>query len=579
MVFCAPKASQENYQSKVTIENDIKHFDRGEVRYFDGVPVIKLEGSYYDMGLQYGVLMKKEMNRVGGEIDTFLDDVTASYPCYLRPVVPIVIKSMLKSIKKRFPAYYVEEIEGMSEGSGVDFYTLMFMAAGSSMMTSACSSIMVKLDDRIIHGRDFDWEPPMLGQYPAIVEYHPEGKKSFTCFSFVGFPGVIQAVNEEGLSMTLNIAYGMFEKNNKGLPITYKTREIMENASNLSEAGGVIRTYKTDEPGWMITIASANEGSGAIFEMYDNNITETPMSGKYEYVHNILFQPELVGDMELSKKYNEVFLGQTEWNLARHYTTDRVIKDKGINSIDDMIDYLKSTDFYEYENVYLADNATINNEYTINTLVFDVKNDVVYFAVAQSYSAFAKMYQYNLKDRTLTLFKEADPKMESPELKEKIDWYCKYKKHQYRGEFKEIVKEADFSSDLTPGQLGFISDAWHEAKGVKPEILIASIDKQIAKYPNYGRLYLIKGDVFECSGKCKEAAKSYEQALATPNLSNQYRLEILSKLVKINEKENSRLAKDQMRQYCALIDELRNTHHIGDDLEKDYKKFKKKLSK
>lgn len=564
------------YENRITIENGIKHFDRGEIRYFDGVPVLKLEGSHLDMGLQYGVLMKTELNQVAGEIETFKDDIAASYPFFVRPIVPLLINFLLNDMKKRFPQYYIDEIKGMSEGSGVDFSTLLFMAAGGGLINnSSCTSILVKLDDRIIHGRNFDWEPPLLGKFPIIVNYNPTGKKSFTSFSFVGFPGAIQAVNENKLSLSVNIAFGMYKEGNDGLPIIYKTREIMENASDLKAAGDIIRKFRTDESGWMVTIGSANETSGAIFEMYDNHITETPMKGKYEYVHNILFQPEFVGNIELSKKYNEVFLGQAQWNLARHYATEHFILEKGINSIDDMADYLKNADLYEYKNVYLTDCSTINNEFTVNTLIFDLKNDAFYCAFAPGYSAFARMYKYNLKDRTLTFFREADPRMESPELKEKMNWYYDYKKYQYRGEFKKMLEKTDFTRDMGPGQLTYIVNAWKDDKVIKPEILIAGIDRQIAKYPHYGLLYLLKADVLRESGKIEDAAEIYERALATPHLSSQYRLEILSQMAKINIKENPAAAIEPMLLYCSLIDELRKTHHIDEKLEKDYKKFRK----
>lgn len=576
IAVCATDTSQ--YEKIIAIENGAKYFDQGEVRQYDGVPMIKLEGSYYDMGLQYGILMKRELQQMASVINAFKGDVIASYPFFLRPFVPIVINSMLSGMKKRIPDYYLDEIRGMSEGSGVDFSTLLFLGAGGGLMdTSACTAMLVKLDDRIIHGRNFDWEPPLIGKYPVIVNYCPTGKKSFTSFSFVGFPGVIHAVNEDKLSLTLNIAAYMFKKGNTGIPTIYKTREILENASSLREAGDVIRKYTSDEPGWMITIGSANETSGAVFQIFDNTITETPMNGKYEYVHNILFQPELVGNIELSKKYNEVFLGQAQLNVARDYTTKRIIKEKGIDSVDDMLDYLRNADFYEYRDVYMTHVSTINNEMTVNTLIFDLNNDVIYFAFAQSYSAYAKMYQYDLKNRTLALFKDADPRIESPELTDKMNWYYNYKKIRYRGEFKKILEQTDFSNDLGPSQLTHILEAWREEQVVKPEILISSIDRQIAKYPNFGMLHLLKADVLKESGKGKDAAVYYEQALAAPHLSNQFRLEILSKLAKINENEHPNLARVQMLQYCSLIDELKKTHHIDKKLEKDYKRFKKKL--
>jgi len=165
--------------------------------------------------------------------------------------------------------------------------------------------------------------------------------------------------------------------------------------------------------------------------------------------------------------------------------------------------------------------------------------------------------------------------MDTPELKDKMNWYYDYKKFQYRGEFKKMLGQTDFSADMGPGQLTYIVNAWKDEKVVKPEVLIAGIDRQIVKYPNYGLLYLLKADVLGASVQNKDAAANYEKALAIPDLSSYYRLEILSKLAKINLKENPAAAIEQMRLYCSLIDELRKTHHIDGKLEKDYRKFRK----
>lgn len=94
--------------------------------------------------------------------------------------------------------------------------------------------------------------------------------------------------------------------------------------------------------------------------------------------------------------------------------------------------------------------------------------------------------------------------MDSPELKEKTDWYYNYKKRQYRGEFKEMLEQTDYSADMGPGQLTYIVSAWKDEKVIKPEILMASIDRQIAKYPHYGLLYMLKADVLSESGKLKK---------------------------------------------------------------------------
>lgn len=40
-----------------------KRFSNGELRYMERIPVLKVSGNYYDMEIQYGVLMR-EINKV-----------------------------------------------------------------------------------------------------------------------------------------------------------------------------------------------------------------------------------------------------------------------------------------------------------------------------------------------------------------------------------------------------------------------------------------------------------------------------------------------------------------------------------
>lgn len=564
-------------------DHGVKHFGKCEVQYVDNIPILKLRGNPYEMGLQYGTLMRSEMQCFVYDMDEFMDGVIASMPWYARILAPVMIKSYARGIKGRLPEYYQEEIRGMSDGSGIPLDKLVFIASGGGFMdTSGCTSILVRLGDRVIHGRNFDWAPPMLARYPIVAEYHPEGKKSFTNFSFIGYPGVIHGINQDGLSLTTNIAFGMYNdsKENNGLPITFKNREVLERASTLNGAGEIIRRYKTDEPGWMITVESSSEKSGTIFEMYDNHITEIPLKGRYEFVHNVLFRPDRLDSTELSRKYLNTWLGETEWNVARINTTSNFLKTRGINNIDDMLAYLSDTGFYQYDDMILTDNSSINNEYTFNTLVFDAMNSAVYYAVSPGYSGLARMYRYDMKKGTMSLYRKADPILRDPEFKRKMAWFNRYKSLDYRGEYKKILEQTDFSSDLSPAQLKAVKDVWEKAPdALDPQILITKIDQKTARYPDYGMLYMIKGDILHSSNKDRDAILSYNRALSSNILSLEYRLRILGDLPDLyldnGEGEKARAA---MLEYIKLVDELEDRYHMEASVRKRYNEMKKIVS-
>lgn len=567
------------YSTAVVSEANVRRFHQGELRYVDAIPLLRLSGDHYEMGLQYGVLMRSRMYIAASKIEGLKDDVIASLPWYVRPVVPLVLDGMLRDWQKRMPGYYLDEIRGMADGSGLSYKTLVFLASGAGTLEeSACTAMLAKLGDRLIHGRNFDWYPSEMGEYPVIVEYHPTGKRAFVNFSFVCFPGVLHGINDAGISLTTNIGFGTYKADNKGRPIGFKNREILENATNLAQTDKLIRGFDTDEPGWMITVGSGGEKDGIIYEMYNHTITssgfdETP----YAYAHNILFNPERLKSTELSRRYLDISLGQVEWNLARDATTKTFLKERGIHGIDDMLAYLGDKRYYQYTDMLFTENASINNEYTINTLVFDWDKRAVYYAVAPCYSASSEVYRYDLNVGSLTPYREAEPFFHDPVYKNKVEWYQEVQKLTIAGKYAEALNITDFSGDLGLGQLTCITDAWLKAPEAVPyATMAAAIERQRQKYPDLGLLGKLEGDVYAKAVQEDLAAQNYEQALSARYFSGDVRLEALAWLAEYYHKgKQNDKAVSKARAYTALLDELKQTYHV----EKKYAQMEKKMRK
>ncbi|HSR17193.1 MAG TPA: hypothetical protein VLM39_03780, partial [Ignavibacteriaceae bacterium] len=58
IIYCANKENQQ--KNSVQIDT-AQTFEGGELRFFNGIPFLKLSGSNYEMGKQYGVLMKDKI--------------------------------------------------------------------------------------------------------------------------------------------------------------------------------------------------------------------------------------------------------------------------------------------------------------------------------------------------------------------------------------------------------------------------------------------------------------------------------------------------------------------------------------
>ena len=563
-------------ERQIVLDNGVRRFGAGEACLSGAIPVLKLAGSPYEMGRQYGVLLRPELHRVGYAVLSFIDDVLISLPWYVRPLAPLAISSMLREARRRVPQRYLEEIRGMAAGSGLDEDTLLFLAAAGGLIEgSGCTSVLARLEDRLLHGRNFDWEPPLLGRFPVIVEYRPAGRKAFVSFSFVGFPGVIHGINAEGVSLSVNIAFGMHAKDNRGLPIMFRCREVLERAATLAEAGAVIREYDTDESGWMITVSSARENTGALFELYDHTYTQTPLEGDYLCVHNILFRPGRLESTALSRRYLGLGLGQAEWNLARVEASQRFFRERGVHGVEDMDAFLQGRGVHGYEDLVLTDNASINNEYTINTLIFDWQRDSVYYAVAQAYSASATLYRYDLKQGSLRVHREADPWCDDPLVKRRIAWYLNYKELSYRGDYAGILAQTDWHDELSPAQLGYLVQAWKRSGcALDADACLAGIERALTRYPHYGLLFKLAGDICLKDGRQLEAASWYARAQEAPFLGGVERLEVLEHLSRIYLDAGLRdKAADTMQAYLELVDSLRPCYSIEDRYERTYHEF------
>jgi hypothetical protein len=105
--------SEEKYQ--ITIKDGAKHFGEGYVIYREGIPFIYLKGDSYEIGLQYGVLLKEEMKSFYAHLDSFektmMTKIYKQSPWYMDIIIklsyPFVMKKKLNSFKKRTPKDYL----------------------------------------------------------------------------------------------------------------------------------------------------------------------------------------------------------------------------------------------------------------------------------------------------------------------------------------------------------------------------------------------------------------------------------------------------------------------------------------
>lgn len=548
-----------DYQSQIKVNGRIYTFHKGEVNRSYKIPVLKLKGDYYEMGLQYGVLLKSEVTEIAKKFDVLINSVKSRIPWYLKPFTGILLNIHIGQLEKRLPQKYKDELRGIADGSGVPYSTLIFFTFGGGSLEPGCTLVFTDLKDRIIHGRNFDFDLLFLGNYPVITEYNPDGEHSYVNFGVVAYPGFFNGVNKNGISITLNYGMGAYRKDCKGLPMGLKIREMLAHSTNFAEAEQVLRSYETDESGWILGMLSAKEKKAAIFDIFDNVIKKREMMNEQNlYAVNRIFSPHRYGPNPEARKYLKMSVYGNQSNVTRSMVVEKRLAEKGIHSIDDMLTLFGSVEFWGAQIPNGTGSIAVNYEKTLNTMVMDLYNDTVYYASEGGFSAWGTIYQVNIKDMSIKIYREELPQRKTKPIKDLLEWVDQYQTLSFQKDYQKIFTITDFNTELTLRQLYYLYNSYQKEpqrdRGVK---IIHLAERLLKKYPDFGFLYKVKGEILIQMGDYQKAALNLEKAHSSRINYESEQLEILQNLVGIYQQlKNVEKANYFSDRYCALYEEL-----------------------
>ncbi len=576
--------SFSRHQSCIVKEEERTVFHKGILQHSSGIPLLVLEGDYYEMGLQYGALLKDEMKKLYSENRERSDDIIKALPWYIKPFSSLIVLIVAGYSAKRIPGKYRKELSGLAKGSGISFNEIATSAFGGVIFDAACTAILAKVEGGILHGQNLDFEPSYLGNYPLIVEYRPPGKNRYINFGIAGVPGIFHGINEKGISITVNYGDGTFNRENRGLPMGYKIREILESADNLNQVESMLAEFEPDELGWILTVCSGEERMAAVFDIFNSENVRTDFTeDKHKYVLNRIFCKERVKDPGYSKKYLQISRGEGIYNLARVERFENLFKKGSINSVDDMLLFLADYDFYHYKKMPGAMNATIANERTLHTLIFDWRDFSVYFASAPGYSSLGSIFKYNFQSSSIELYRDPLPEFNSIDFQGFMGWYGNYQKAYListvakgierkfpfikfkKPDYSKVLGEIDLSIYHNPRELWSLFRIWKtDRRAISFKDVIYSCEKAIERYPDFAILHTIKGNIEASLYKYSDAIETFNKALDCSIISDYDRIHIYNELVTLYKKNGEKdLALDVAVKNIKLIESLSELYSMG----------------
>jgi len=229
----------------------------------DGLLVVHLKGSPFDMGYADGVLMQQQMHTLE---DEFLKMIQGYVPQHwVMEVLKNYVIYRNRHLSEYVPLPYRQEIFGTAlgctdmhpeEGSYYNrllnyhaAHDVSYMMIDNPLVSRAgCTSFGAcggaTENGHLLTGRNFDWEAAeVFSRDRVVMMCEPDEGIPFISLSWAGMAGVVSGMNRAGVSVTINGAPSSLPRET-ATPAGMVAREVMQRAHNLTEALGILRRAK-----------------------------------------------------------------------------------------------------------------------------------------------------------------------------------------------------------------------------------------------------------------------------------------------------------------------------------------------
>ena len=186
----------------LSAESPCLSFEMGTKAGMNGISVVDLHGTWYEMGRQYGALMKDELAEVYLFVETIIQYSVGN---------AAKAESIIAAQTAQTPYRISEFMRGAAETSGLTVEQLQAVNAVERIGGLPKCSAVFCWDDYaagpLIIGRNYDYSDAfaLLKDDVAVTVYHPaDGSLAVATVGYVGEIYAVNGINEKGIFMELN---------------------------------------------------------------------------------------------------------------------------------------------------------------------------------------------------------------------------------------------------------------------------------------------------------------------------------------------------------------------------------------
>jgi len=380
-------------------------------------PMLEVKGTHFEMGLQYGALLRPEILKSLGSYKKIFKwwAVKIGIP---EKILTAGLKFRGRQICSRLPERFRQEYRGIAQGAGISYDAVMAVSMFYDFgMTMACTGLLMRGENgTVIHGRNqdsTDFGGEEIGKMTVIVKYHAFGYNTVTQLDWPLWMGIETGYNDKGLAFSEE-TLAVRNPDPEGFSIIYLARMALEESDSLDDLPAFFDKYGVIN-GYGTVWSDRDEGRGMVTEL-------TPKGwATQELKDPILWNFNHIYDKGLKKYENP----EKSLNVYCR-TRDRIATSFPVKSqftIRDAVNFLRaSTDEKGRDYTWYGSRTPICNNKSQQMIIFDPENNGFYMALGQHYAARRNVYHfYDDFSRRPELYMAAKPL--DPVVEQEADIY------------------------------------------------------------------------------------------------------------------------------------------------------------
>jgi len=381
------KIEEPPFQKQITTSGRKSIFRQGIAYRYSGLPpMLEVSGDPYEMGLQYGVLLRPEIVTTLGSLRKFLKMQARNIgvPYF---AMTAVVKFKAGRMSSHLPRRYKDEMRGVADGSGVPYGTVATVSLLYDIYQSmmACTGVLMRgPDGSIIQGRLNDMAAfGEISQIAAIVRQKPKDLNSFVHMDVPLYLGVETGMNDKGLCLggeTLRIK----KPDGRGFSHPFLMRMIFEEAGSLDEIYPYFDRYRqvgADGVVW----SDLGRGRGTVVEMTPTAWAKRELEGPILWDFNRFYDETLAGQQVPALNIIGVNIDREAIASAFPQKTQYELADAVAFARDQ-----EGPDGTDYS--WSGTRSPICNKGTTQMMIFDSKSDGFYLAMGPSFASRRNIY-------------------------------------------------------------------------------------------------------------------------------------------------------------------------------------------